>query len=52
MKKIVEKALKAKREQRTVNADRPVAEKMRTLDRMHVRAAQLKRAKAVREGRQ
>lgn len=47
MTKSFKKALQAKGEQRKFNAERPVAEKMRTLDRLRERAAQLKRAKPI-----
>ena len=51
MKKAFEKALKAKQAQRARNASRPIAEKLRTLDRLREGSAELKRAKLIKSGK-
>jgi hypothetical protein len=51
MKKELEKSLKAKQQQRTINASRPVAEKFKTLDRLREASEQLKRATYASTGR-
>lgn len=51
MKKAFEKALKSKQEQRVKNAARSVAEKFKTLDRLHDGSKQLRRAKFAESGR-
>jgi hypothetical protein len=45
MKQLFEKLLAAKEEQRKKNAARPIAEKLRMLDRLKERSEQLKRAR-------
>ena len=47
MKKAFEKFFKAKEKQRKVNASRPIADKLRTLDRLKERDEQIKRARPV-----
>lgn len=51
MKKAFEKFFKAKEKQRAQNAARPIAEKLRTLDRLKERNEQIKRARPVGSGR-
>lgn len=51
MRKLFEKALKAKQQQREKNATRSVSEKFKTLDRLREGNEQLKRAKHASTGR-
>jgi len=51
MKKAFEESLKAKEQQRTINASRTVAEKFETLDRLREASEQLKRATYASTGR-
>ena len=51
MKKSVQKFFEAKEKQRKKNAARPVADKLRTLDRLKEGVEQLKRAKYASTGR-